>query len=111
MRIVVKLFVNGFAVMVVAYLLAGVKIAGYFDAFVVAVVLGILNTLVKPILHLLALPITILTLGLFSLVINALVVMLADSLIPGFTVDSFWWALGFSLVLSLVSAFLNSLAS
>jgi putative membrane protein len=110
MRILVKLLVNAFAVMVAAYLLPGVRVAGYFDALVVAVVLGILNTVVRPTLHFLALPITIVTLGLFSLVINALVVLMGDYLIPGFSVDGFWWALGFSLVLSLVSSFLNSLA-
>lgn len=110
MRIFVNLLVNAFAVMVAAYLLPGVTVAGYFDAFVVAVVLGILNTLVKPLLHLLALPITILTLGLFSLVINAIVVLLADKIVPGFEVGGFWWALGFSLVLTLVSWFLNALS-
>lgn len=110
MRILVKLFVNAFSVMVTAYLLPGVNLEGYFDAFVVAIVFGVLNTIVKPILHLLALPITILSLGVFSLVINAAVIMLVDFIVPGFSVDSFWWALGFSLILSLVSSFLNSLA-
>lgn len=110
MRIIVRLLVNAFAVMVVAYLLPGVSLAGYFDAFVVAIVLGLLNTLVKPLLHLMALPITIMSLGLFSLVINALVILLVDVIVPGFSVDGFWWALGFSLVLSLVSSFLNALS-
>lgn len=110
MRVLVKLLVNAFAVMVAAYLLPGVTVAGYFDAFVIAIVLGILNTIVKPILHLLALPITILTLGLFALVINAVVILLVDAIVPGFSVDGFVWALLFSLVLSLVSAFLGSLA-
>lgn len=110
MRIFVKLIINAFAVMVTAYLLPGVTLEGYFDAVVVAVVLGVLNTVLKPILHLFALPITIITLGLFSLVINAVVVMLADSLVAGFSVASLLWALLFSLVLSLVSSFLNSLA-
>lgn len=110
MRIIVRLLVNAFAVMVTAYLLPGVSLVGYFDAFVVAIVLGLLNTLVKPLLHLMALPITIMSLGLFSLVINALVILLVDVIVPGFSVDGFWWALGFSLVLSLVSSFLNALS-
>ncbi len=110
MRILVKLLVNAFAVMVAAYVLPGVRLEGYFAAMVVAVVLGVLNSVVKPLLHLFALPITILTLGLFSLVINAAVIMLADFLVRGFSVDGFWWALGFSLVLSLVSSLLNSWA-
>lgn len=106
---IVKLIVNGFAVMVTAYLLPGVKVDGYMAAVVLAVVLGILNVIVKPVLQILALPITILTLGLFSLVVNALVIMLADKLVSGFSVAGFWWAMAFSLVLSLVSSFLNSL--
>lgn len=110
MRILVKLLVNAFAVTVTAYLLPGVTLEGYLPAFVVAVVLGVLNTIFKPILHLLALPITIVTLGLFSLVINAVVVMLTDALVAGFFVAGFWWALGFSLVLSIVSWFLHSLS-
>lgn len=110
MRMFVRLLVNGFSVAVVAYLLPGITVAGYFDALVVAVVLGILNTFVKPILHFFALPLTIVTLGLFSLAINAVVVLLADRLVEGFQVDGFWWAMGFSLVLSVVSAFLNTLS-
>lgn len=110
MSLFIRLLVNAFAVMVTAYLLPGVRVEGYFAALVVAIVLGILNIMIKPILQLLALPITILTLGLFSLAINAVVVMLADALVSGFSVNGFWWALVFSLVLSLVSSFINKMA-
>lgn len=105
-----KLFVNAFAVMVAAYLLPGVKVEGYFVAFVVAIVLGLLNTFLKPVLLFLTLPITVVTLGLFTLIINAGVILLASMIVEGFTVDGFWWALLFSVVLSLVSGFLNRLA-
>jgi len=81
---------------------------GLLTALLVAAVLGLLNALLKPILILLTLPVTVVTLGLFLLVINAVIVLIADHLIDGFTVRSFWWALGFSLLLSLVSSILSS---
>ncbi len=98
------------ALWVTAYLLPGVHIQGGFETLLVlAVVIGLINAILKPILKLLTLPITILTLGLFSLVINALLILLASSIVPGFVVDGFWWALLFSLVLSLVNWFLSAL--
>lgn len=108
---ILKLFVNWFAVMVAAYLLPGVEVEGYFAAFVTAIVLGLLNTFLKPVLIFLTLPITVVTLGLFTLVVNAGVILLAGLIVEGFTVAGFWWALLFSVVLSLVSGFLNSLAN
>lgn len=105
----IKLFVNWLAVLVTAYLLPGVQVEGYFVAFVVAIVLGLLNTFVKPILHFLTFPITLVTLGLFSLVVNAMVIILASLIVTGFSVNGFWWAFLFSVVLSLVSWFLNKL--
>jgi putative membrane protein len=90
-------------------LLPGIGIDSLTTTVIVAVVLGILNTFVKPILVVLTLPINILTFWLFTFVINAVLVMIADWIVPGFTVDGFLWALAFSLVLSLVSAFLNTL--
>lgn len=103
-----KLLLNTLAVLVAAYVVPGVQISGFFAALVVAIVLSLLNTFVKPILVLLTLPITILTLGLFVLVINTLIVFFASSLVPGFAVSSFLSALLFSLVLSLVSSVLYS---
>ncbi|MBI4991142.1 phage holin family protein [Candidatus Gottesmanbacteria bacterium] len=110
MQIIVNLLLNALAVLISAYLLPGVKVDGYFTAIVVAVVLGIVNAILKPILILFTLPITILTLGLFTFVVNALMILLVSSLVPGFHVRGFWWALIFSLVLSLVNSFLHSLA-
>ena len=110
MNILIKLILTAVAVLVVAYILPGVAIDGFFTAFVLAVVLALLNVLVKPLFILLTIPITVFTLGIFLLVINALIIMLADSLVDGFTVNGFWWALLFSLLLSLVNAFFKDLA-
>ena len=92
------------AIMVSAYLLPGVKIAGFVPALAAAVVLGLLNLVLKPILVLLTLPINILTLGLFTLVINAAIIMLATKIVTGFTVENWWWAILFGIVLGLVNS-------
>ncbi len=109
MKIILHWFLRAVAVLITAYLLPGVVLEGFFAALVLAVVLGFFNTILKPILVILTLPINILTLGLFTLVINAALVLLASSLVPGFQVSGFWWALIFSLILSLVNAVLNML--
>ncbi len=95
--------------MVSAYLLPGVEVNGFFVAIVVAAVLALLNTIVKPILILLTIPITVLTLGIFLLVINAVIILLADMLIQGFSVYGFWWALLFSLILAIFNSLLGGL--
>ena len=95
--------------MITAYLLPGIIVKSFFVALVVAVVLGFLNTVLKPILVILTLPINILTLGLFTLVINAGLISLTSTLVDGFVVSSFGWALLFSLILSLVDGVLNML--
>lgn len=109
MRILLHWFLRALAIMITAYLLPGIVLKSFFVALVVAVVLGIFNTILKPILIILTLPITILTLGLFTLVINAGLIMLTSKVVDGFYVQSFWWALLFSLILSLVNAILHSL--
>lgn len=96
-------------IVVAAYVLPGVHVDGFFVALVVAVMLGVINAFVKPILTLLTLPITILTLGLFIFVINAFMIMLVAYLVPGFRVDGFFWALIFSIIISLMNAFLSRL--
>lgn len=103
-----NLIVSGLAVLIASYLLPGVKVNGYFTALIVAVILGIVNAILKPILIIITLPINILTLGLFTFVINALMIKLVAAFVPGFSVAGFWWALLFSLVLSLVNSFLHS---
>jgi putative membrane protein len=102
------LVVNMLAVAISAYILPGVEVAGYGALFLAAVVLGFANSVLKPILLLLTLPITIVTLGLFSFILNALMVLLTSAIVPGFVVDGFITALLFSLILSLVSSVLNA---
>lgn len=97
------------AVYVAAWLLPGVHLNGFWSSVGLTLVLALLNTLVKPILVLFTIPVTILTLGLFLLVIDALIVMLASRLLSGFSVDNFWWAILYSVILSLVSSIFNSI--
>ncbi|CAH2032696.1 phage holin family protein [Trichlorobacter ammonificans] len=95
--------ISGLAIVIAAYLLPGIRLSGFFAALVTALVLGLINAVIKPVLLLLTLPINLLTLGLFTLVINALLVLLTSKIVPGFQVDGFWWALAFSVVLTLVN--------
>ncbi|HBC73108.1 MAG: hypothetical protein UX91_C0007G0022 [Candidatus Amesbacteria bacterium GW2011_GWB1_47_19] len=107
MQAVVNLFLRSLAVFVTAYLVGGVALTGWLPAVIVAVVLGILNSILKPVLILLTLPVNILTLGLFTLVINALLILLAARIVPGFDIKSFAAAFWFGVVLSIVNWFLN----
>lgn len=109
MNLIFYLIVNSLAVFITSYILPGIHVSSLVTIITVAVVLGIVNTFIKPILVLLTLPLTIVTLGLFILVLNALIVMFVAYVVPGFTVDNFWWALLFSLVISIVSWFLTQL--
>lgn len=108
MRFIVKLLLSGFAVIVLAKLLAGISVENYLTAVIVALILAFLRAIVKPILVFLTLPITVITFGLFLLIINAFIVMIADYLIPGFAVASIWWALLFSLLLTVFETILFS---
>lgn len=108
MNLFIRLLINALAVFIIAHLLGGVNVDGYIGAIIVALVLAILNLFVKPILIIFTLPVTILSLGLFLLVINALIILLADKLIDGFTVSSFWTALLFSILLSILQSILYS---
>lgn len=110
MNFIIKTLVVGAIVLLLSYFLPGVDVSSFLTAILVALVLAVLNALLKPILVILTIPITILTLGFFLLVINALMVLLADALIPGFNVDGFFWAFIFSVCLSLVSWLLDSVA-
>ena len=107
LKTIVRLLVLGFAVLLSARLLPGVHIDDYLTAVLVGAVLVVLNMTVKPILIILTLPATILSLGLFLLIINALVILLASGIVPGFHVDGLWWALIFSFVLSFVTSLLG----
>ena len=108
MNFLIRIIISALVAFGLSYILKGVHIDGFITALIVAVVLAVLNALVKPILILLTLPITIITLGLFLFVINALIILLCDKLIDGFSVDGFWWALLFSILLSIVSSILYS---
>jgi putative membrane protein len=110
MKTLVKIIISAIAVMITQWLLSrGVHVANFTTALLVAVVLSVLNSILKPILIFLTIPITFLTLGLFLLVINAGMIMLASDIIGnGFKVDGFGWALAFSIILSLVTAILES---
>lgn len=106
---ILQTFLTAMAVLVGAYFLPGIALDGFGSALLVALALALLNQFVRPVLILLTIPATLLTLGLFLFVVNALVILLADWMVLGFNVRNFWWALVFSIILSLVKGFLNML--
>ena len=110
MKFIIRLFLSSLAVVITAYLLPGVNVDSYMSALIIAALLGLLNVTVKPLLVILTIPFTILTLGLFLLAINAIMILLADAIIDGFNVNGFWWALAFSLILSILTSLFHDLA-
>ena len=111
MRILIDLLINTIAIIAAAYLLPGVYVADFTSALIAAVVLGLVNAVVRPILVILTLPLTLLTFGLFLIVLNVLLILLVSAILGGFEVDGFWWALLFSLVLWIVNTVLHWLES
>ena len=109
MNFLIRLIISTLAVLVTAYILSGVYVENFMTAVIVAIVLGCLNVLIKPLLILFSLPVVLFTFGLFLIVINTLIILLADKLIDGFKVNGFWWALLFSVVLSIVTSILNAI--
>lgn len=109
MEILVNWLVSAVSIIIAAYILPGIHVADFLTALIVALILGILNAIAKPVLVLLTLPITILTLGLFLLVINAVLVLIVSSIVPGFRVDGFWWAFFFSIILSLCATLIGKI--
>ncbi|MBD0850633.1 phage holin family protein [Maribacter arenosus] len=109
MKLILRILLSAIAVVILSKILPGVGVDTYMTAIIVAIVLSLLNFIVKPILVILTLPVTILTLGLFLLIINAIIILLADSLITGFSVENIWWALLFSLLLSFLQSILFSI--
>ncbi|MBP8158297.1 MAG: phage holin family protein [Flavobacterium sp.] len=101
MKLLIRILITAILVLVIAHFMKGVIIDEFKTALIVAVVLGLLNFFVKPILVLLTLPVTFFTLGLFLLVINAIIILLCDHFVDGFEVVSFWTAMLFSIILSL----------
>jgi putative membrane protein len=101
MKLLLRILITSILVMVISYLMKGVVVDEFSTALVVAIVLGLLNFFVKPVLVLLTLPVTVFTLGLFLLVINAIIILMCDHFVDGFDVNGFWTAFFFSIILSL----------
>ena len=106
MKFLMRIIVTSIIAFALAYILDGINISSFWSAIILAIVLSLLNAFVKPFLVLLTLPITNFSLGLFLLVINAIIILLADKILDGFSVDGFWNALLFSLLLSILSSLL-----
>ena len=109
MKLIVKLLLTAFAVLVLSNLLNGIVVENYVTAVIIALVLAVLNTFIRPILVVLTLPITIVTLGLFLLVINAIIILIDGNLVSGFYVNGFFTALIFSVLLSIFRSVLFGL--
>lgn len=107
MKILARWFVSAAAILLVAYLVPGIHVASVYIALIVALLLGIANTFVRPVLFVLTLPITILTLGLFTFVINGLVFWWISSFVSGFVVDTFWHAVLGAVLVSIISSLGN----
>ncbi len=103
MHIILSFFVNVIAILITSYILPGIHLKSFFTALLVAVVLGLINTLLRPILFILTLPINILTLGLFSFIIMGFCVYLAHWIIPGFGINNFWWAILFAIIVAFIN--------
>lgn len=106
MKTIIQLLVTAFIVVALSNFLPGTHIDSYTTGIWVAIVLGLINIFIKPLLIVLTLPVTIFTFGIFLLVINALIILMSSSLVSGFQVDGFWWALLFSLLLSFFQSFI-----
>ena len=107
MNFLIRLLITWIGVILSSYLLPGVHIRSFTSALWVALVLALLNIFLKPLLIILTIPVTIITFGLFLLVINAVLILIADELISGFFVESFWWAFLFSIILSIITYLLG----
>ena len=106
MNFIIRLIITGLVAFALAYILPGIAIDSLWTSIVLAFVLALLNGILKPILVILTLPISVLTFGLFLFVINAIIILLAGRFVDGFVVNGFWWALLFSLLLSVITSVL-----
>lgn len=109
MKILARLFVSAISIFVTTHLLKGIYISDFTASLLAALILAIINITLKPLLILLTLPINILTLGLFTIIINASLVLLTAAIVPGFSIDNFGWAILFSIILAIVNYILNKL--
>lgn len=107
MKLILRVLTTSILVLLISYFMKGVHVAGFSTAIFVAIVLGLLNIFIKPILVLFTLPITFVTLGLFLLIINGLIIILCDNIVGGFDVDTFFTALLFSIILSVSQSIVN----
>lgn len=109
MNILIRLFITAIVAFLLTKILPGVHFDGFTGAVIFAIVLGVLNLILKPVLSLFGLPLTIITLGFFALVINAIIILVADYFIDSMNVDGFWWAFVFSILLSIITSLANSM--
>ncbi len=107
MKLLLKIIVSTVSILVAAYIIPGVEVTAWTTAAIVAIVLGALNTFIRPLLVFLTLPINVVTLGLFTFVINAFLIWLTALVVAGFAVSTFWVAILFAVVNSIISAFLS----
>ena len=110
MNTILRWLILALAIAVTAYILPGVSVDNVAAALVAAVVLALINAFIRPILLLLTLPLSIITLGLFAVILNTLLILLASAMVPGFEVANFWWALLFSIILAMVNALFKDIA-
>lgn len=106
MNQIIRFFVVGVFIYGISMLFGGITVDSYLSAVMVAVVISLVNATIKPVLQFISLPITVLTLGLFYIVVNALLILMVDWVLPGFAVNGFWWAVIFSFALSFVNFFI-----
>lgn len=112
MKFIINLLITALVAFLLSkYFLSGIHIENFGTAVVFAIVLALLNIFIKPVLSILGLPLTIITFGLFALVINAFIILLASHFVTGMKVDSFFWALIFSILLSIVSSFFGGIVN
>lgn len=109
MSLLIKIIITAALVLLISNFMPGVHVESFTTALFVAIVLGLLNVFIKPILVIFTLPVTILTLGLFLLVVNAIIILLCEEIVGGFRVDTFWTALFFSIILSLLQSIMNGI--
>jgi putative membrane protein len=107
MNFIFKVIISAIAVFISAYILPGVSVDGFITAIIVAFVIAVLNVLLRPLLVFFTIPVTFFTLGLFLLVINAFIIIIASKFVAGFNIDGFWHALLFGIILSVITYILE----
>lgn len=110
MSLLLKWVLFALAIMLIGWLLPGISVANLWSALIVTAVLALINIFIRPLIEFISMPINVLTLGLFTFVINALVFMLVAYFVPGFEIAGFWWALAGSLILSVLSGVIDTIA-